>query len=256
MSLLTTEAIVLSGIRLGEADKLITFFTLKQGKLKGVAKGVRRMKSRFGASLEPFTHCKLIVFEKGEEKLARINQCDIFHAFQSLREIWDGIEQASRMVHWVMQMTPEKEANQNIFKLLLQGLTFLETGQDRVLSTLLFIGQLVSDSGYQPHWDRCLKCRQGFKPGTRAAVFFSSASGGTLCASCAKKDPAAIEISQGTRAFLHTAQKMDYSRAHRLKPSLSMKQEIETVFAAYLSHITEKPPQKLGPKPLPSLQST
>ncbi len=146
MSLFSTPAIVLGGIRLGEADKLVTFFTLTRGKLKGVAKGARRMKSRFGATLEPFTHCKLVIFDKGTEKLARIEQCDILHSFQSLREDWGGIERSSRMVDLVAQMTPDGQANTETFDLLLQGLFFLEEKKDPPLSVMLFISRLIACS--------------------------------------------------------------------------------------------------------------
>ncbi|MFQ5780403.1 MAG: DNA repair protein RecO, partial [Nitrospiria bacterium] len=121
MSLLSTRAIVLGSIKLGEADKLVTFFTTERGKLKGVAKGARRMKSRFGASLEPFTHCDLVVFEKGGEKLARINQSDILHSYQRLREDWRGIHSALLMTHLVQRMTPEGQPSRPIYRLLLDG---------------------------------------------------------------------------------------------------------------------------------------
>ncbi len=255
MALLTTEAIVLGSIRLGEADKLVTFFTAEKGKIAGVANGARRMKSRFGASLEAFTHCKLIVFEKGGDKLARVNQCDILQSFQALREDWTGIESALRMVDWVKQMTPERQADPDIFKLLLQGLDRLETGEDRPLSTMLFINRLIACCGYQPQWDPCLKCKKAFKAGLRLGVHFSCKAGGAICGHCDTGNPALIAISQGTRAFLHASQKMDFLRAHRLKPSAQMKKEIESVLIAYVSHLTGKAPQQFGSTSFPTPQS-
>jgi len=246
MALLTTEAIVLGGIRLGEADKLVTFFSLHKGKVKGVAKSARRMKSRFGASLEPFTHCNLILFEKGGDKLGRINQVDIIRSFQSLREDWDGIELASRMVSLVSQITPDLEENAEIFKLLLQGLGLLEVGKDRSLTSLLFINRLIAYSGYQPHWDHCLKCRQAFKAGTNTPIYFSSGAGGTVCSKCARGIHPLLSISHSTRAFLSASQKMDYVRSHCLKPSSLMKQEIAALFKDYLPVITGKPTQNFS----------
>lgn len=235
MSLLTTPAIVLGSIKLGEADKLVTFFTAKKGKLKGVAKGARRVKSRFGAALEPFTHCNLVVFEKPGDKLARVNQSDIVHSFQKLRENWGEIHLASHMAHLVQRMTPEGEQNLLVYRLLLEGLTFLERGADPELSTLLFVVRLVSFSGYQPRWDRCLKCHRPM--GER--VFFSPAEGGTVCTQCAHGPLATI--SQGTLAFLRASQKMDYTVAHRLKPSPAMRSEIQTIFGQHMTYITGTP---------------
>lgn len=235
MSLLTTPAIVLGSIKLGEADKLVTFFTAKKGKLKGVAKGARRVKGRFGASLEPFTHCNLVVFEKPGDKLARVNQADIVHSFQKLREHWGEIHLASHMAHLVQQMTPEGEPNLSVYRLLLEGLTFLERGADPELSTLLFVVRLVSFAGYQPRWDRCLKCHRPM--GER--IYFSPADGGTVCTRCAE-GPLSI-ISQGTLAFLRASQKMDYTVAHRLKPSPAMRSEIQTIFGQHMTYITGTP---------------
>ncbi len=235
MSLLTTPAIVLGSIKLGEADKLVTFFTVKKGKLKGVAKGARRVKSRFGASLEPFTHCNLVVFEKPGDKLARVNQSDIVHSFQKLRENWGEIHLASHMAHLVQRMTPEGEQNLLVYRLLLEGLTFLERGADPELSTLLFVVRLVSFSGYQPRWDRCLKCHRPM--GER--IYFSPADGGIVCTQCAHGPLATI--SQGTLAFLRASQKMDYTVAHRLKPSPAMRSEIRTIFGQHMTYITGIP---------------
>lgn len=253
MSLLSTPAIVLGSMRLGEADKLITFFTVKRGKLKGVAQGARRMKSRFGASLEPFTHCTLIIFEKGGEKLARINQTDILHSFQPLREDWSSIESASRMADLTMHMTPDSEPNPEIFNLLLQGLTFLEGKKDPVLTLILFINRLIMHSGYQCRWDTCLKCQHLFKAGVRQTLYFSPSAGGTLCAACAKNTTTLTPLSQSTRAFLSATQKMDYIQSHRFRPSSDMLKECETLFRQYLAHITGKPIQRFSPQPTSAL---
>ncbi len=255
MSLLSTPAIVLGGIRLGEADRLVTFFTANHGKLKGVAKGARRMKNRFGASLEPFTHCKLILFEKGGDKLGRINQCDIAHSFQSLREDWNSIERASRMVDLITQLTPDGEVNQDIFALLLQGLSLLEEKKDPALSMMLFINRLIIYCGYQPRWDACMKCHLVFKGGTETALYFSPSAGGTFCAQCRNHSGALIPMSQATRAFLDALQKMDYVKSHRLRPSLAMQKECAVIFKNTLSYITGKSTQRFAKTPAPPLES-
>ncbi len=255
MALLSTTAIVLGGIRLGEADRLITFFTHHKGILKGVAKGARRMKSRFGASLEPFTHCTLIVFEKPGDKLARINQCDIIRPFQPLREDWNSIERASRMVDLVSQMAPEGEPNTDIFHLLLQGLEYLEEKKDPALSIMLFINRLIMYSGYQPHWESCQNCRQIFKSGNRQTLYFSASAGGALCAHCGSSAVTLIPMSHGTRAFLSASQKMDYAKAHRLRPSLDIQKQCEAIFKNTLAYITGKSEQRFTRKTVSAFQT-
>ncbi len=236
MPLLSTPAIVLASMKLGEADKLVTFFTEKKGRLKGVAQGARRMKSRFGAALEPFSHINLILFEKGGEKLSRVNQTDIIHSFQPLRENLETIRRASHMVHLIQKITPEEEPNRSMYQLLHEGLTFLERGLNPPLSSLLFTMKLIYYSGYQPRWDHCLKCKGLF---SQERTYFSAADGGTLCAKCA--DGSSLSISAGTLAFLKATQQINYKIAHRFKPTLTIYQEIETLFRNHLAHTTGIP---------------
>jgi len=238
MPLLTTPAIVLASMKLGEADRLVTFFTEKKGKMKGVAQGARRMKSRFGAALEPFSHINLILFEKGGDRLHRVNQADITQSFQKLREAWDTIKRGSHMVHLVGKMTPDEEPNPAIYRLLCDGLSFMERGLNLPLSSLLFVIKLVHHSGYQPHWDSCLKCKA---PTLQQQVYFSPPDGGTFCARCSHGRSHLISVSAGTLAFLRAMQRMDQQTVHRLKPTPFIQREIEALFGEHLAYISGRP---------------
>jgi len=94
MPLHKTEAVVIHTIKLGEADKIVTLFTKELGKIKAVAKGARRIKSRFGSSFEPFTQINTTLFEKGNYNLLRIRQADIIQSYFHIREDFEkkGIE--------------------------------------------------------------------------------------------------------------------------------------------------------------------
>ena len=67
-----SDSIILKTYPLGEADRIVAFFSRDHGKLRGVANGARRMKNRFGASLEPLAHSRLMFFEKENRDLVRI----------------------------------------------------------------------------------------------------------------------------------------------------------------------------------------
>src|SRR3990172_1838230 len=107
MSLIKPPAIVLGSRNLGEADKLVTFFTPRHGKITGTAGGARRVRSRFGSSLEPFTHCQVILFQKTRDALYRIQQADILQSFQELREDLERIFWASSATSLTAAMVPE-----------------------------------------------------------------------------------------------------------------------------------------------------
>src|SRR3989304_581303 len=86
MPLYLTEAVVLSSMDFGESDKIVTFYTISFGKLKGIAKGAKRSKKRFGINLEPFSLVTLHFFEKKEDSLVRVSACDLINPFQAIRD--------------------------------------------------------------------------------------------------------------------------------------------------------------------------
>src|SRR5256712_7967381 len=99
MPLLKTPAIVLKSRKWGDADRIVTFFTLKHGKVRGVARGARRMKSRFGGTLEPFVYCDLVLYEKPGDSLYRVSQTDVREAFHPLRSSLETIAGAARLAN-------------------------------------------------------------------------------------------------------------------------------------------------------------
>ncbi len=239
MGLFDTEAITLRKLRLGEADLLITFFTLRRGLLKGVARGARRPRSRFGASLEPLTYSHIVGFEKRPTVLPRINQSEILNPFLQIREDLERIQAASRMVQLIMALVPEGEPNPKMFDLLLTGLTQLNQGRDRDWLSRIFEIRCLSLSGYQARLDRCLSCRESFDHGP---VFFSPKNGGTVCEKCARsaRDPLQI-ISAGTLMMMRLMARMDWAGLFRLKASPRMKKEMQDATEAHIAFILGRP---------------
>jgi len=239
MSLFETESIVLRTLRLGEADKLVTLLTLKKGKVKAVASGARRPRSRFGAALEPFTHCNVILFEKKPTVLMRLNQADSIRPFMMIRENLERIVAASRMVRLVTAILPDGEANPKIFSLLVAGLGEVERSGHLEWLVRVFELRCLKHAGYQALMDHCLICHRGLdeKP-----VYFSPKNGGTLCASCARttRDPLEI-ISAGTVGLLRLAGRMNWAGLFRLKATPKMLQEVKSVMDAHLTFILGKP---------------
>src|SRR5262245_63569359 len=101
MPVIKTAAITLKSRKWGDADRIVTFYTKKMGKIRGVARGARRMKSRLGASLEPLTICHLNLFEKSGDSLYRVSQVDLVEPFIRFREDLTLMTAAARMVNVV-----------------------------------------------------------------------------------------------------------------------------------------------------------
>ncbi|MEK6683322.1 MAG: DNA repair protein RecO [Nitrospirota bacterium] len=239
MSLFETEAIVLRTMRLGEADKLVTLLTVKRGKVKAVAKGARRPRSRFGAALEPFTHCNAILFEKKPTVLMRMNEADILHPFLKIRDDLERIGTASRMAQIVSALLPEGEANPKIFSLLRAGLSEVERSAHLEWLVRVFEIRCLKHTGYQARLDRCLNCHGEIdsKP-----VYFSPKAGGTLCSSCARTFSDPLEpVSPGTIAMMRFAARMNWAGLFRLKATPKMLQEVKNVMDVHLTFILGRP---------------
>lgn len=239
MGLLKTPAIVLGSRNLGEADRLVTFFTQAHGKIVATAKGARRIRSRFGGSLEPFTYSQLILFRKSRDALARVQQTDILQSFRELREELDLIRRASHVASLTSAMAPFGEANTALFELVLGTFSALPR-QDRDLVIRLFEIRLIQYSGYQPRFEseECLRCRDRLA-GPR--LYFSPASGGIVCRRCGVQENSVTHpITVGAAAFFRQAFKMSPRLAGRLRAAPAMKEEIRYLLESYFDHLLDR----------------
>ena len=118
MNVVTTEAIVLRSYNLAEADRIVVCFTRDVGLIRGVAKGARRMKSRFGAALEPFTIVKLEFREKENRDLVTINGAEILKSNFAMAANIDCSEALGYMAELVSEFAPPHEANEKLFRMV------------------------------------------------------------------------------------------------------------------------------------------
>ena len=237
MSLITTQAVVLRSQGLGDADKLVTLFTINRGKVRAVAKGARRSHARFGASLEPFMYCNMVLFERRSGNLLRINQTEILHPFMGLRQDLGMIFAAARMVCLVSALMPDAEANPKILSLLLKGLSNIEKGKsDTELVTRFFEIHLLKYAGYLPKIDRCLKCDKRIDADP---VFFSPTAGGTVCGLCYPSGHGSADrVSRGTLAFFAQNVRMGWDKLDRIKPTQAIRDELRNLLNASICHVT------------------
>jgi DNA repair protein RecO (recombination protein O) len=239
MSLLKTAAIVLKSRKWGEADRIVTFYTLRFGKLRGVARGARRLRNRFGSALEPFVHGELNLFEKRGDSLYRITGADIRDSFAGLRDDLPRMSAAARMTNFVAAVTGEGDAHPSIFRTLLNGLHVLQSGHDPALTALLFQLRLLGDTGFRPQTDHCAACGDG--RGQAASRHFSAFAGGLVCQSCARRDrDRCLPLSAGSLAFLQQALRWAPAAVTRLKATGQIRDELEAAVESYVMVVTGK----------------
>ena len=118
MRLVTTDAIVLRSYNLAESDRIVLCLTRTAGLIRGVAKGARRMKSRFGAALEPFTLVKLAFYEKENRELVTISTAEILKSRFDLAAEIDGADVLAYIGELVSEFAPPHEANEKMFRMV------------------------------------------------------------------------------------------------------------------------------------------
>jgi DNA repair protein RecO (recombination protein O) len=249
MALTRTEAIILGSIRLGEANRLVTFLTPARGRLTGMAYNVRRPNRRFGGALEPFTQCELVVAERRPHHHIDLRQASIINCFPALRTDLVRIEAAGRLVTLCRAFLPEAAPHPVAFALLADALSALTRGEEAWLTLRLFEVQLLRDVGYEPRLDRCVRCQREWRPELAGAPLFSPQTGGLLCRRCAaadRRDAAAAEppfpVSSSVVVFLRQAAQLGLEKGRRLDPPATLSREIELVLRRYIRLLLDRQP--------------
>ena len=196
MALYRDEAIVLRTYKLGESDRIVVLLTAGRGKVRAVAKGVRRTASRLGGRLEPAGHVALLLHEGRE--LDVVTQAEAIEAFGELRGDLGRLRDALALLEAVDQVAREGEADPRLYAMLLGGLRTLST-HPAPLVVAGFYWKLMALEGVAPGVEGCVRCGS---PATEAdLVALDPVEGGALCRACVptgggrrSASPAAIAI--------------------------------------------------------------
>ena len=171
---------MLRSIRFGEADRVLHLYTEERGRLGAMAKGVRRVRSRFGGRLEPFFRVGLVLHE-GRGELCTVTSAETVHAHPSLRERGQALERAAQACDAVLRLFHEQAPNRPAYNLLCHALGLLDS-EPAVASraqALAFRLKLLLAAGFAPELSACASC------GDREHLAgFSGAAGGVVCAGC------------------------------------------------------------------------
>lgn len=180
------EAVVLRTMRLGEADRIVTFLGRASGKIRAVAKGIRKTKSRFGGRLEPFAHLSLVLW-KSRTSLDIVTQAEALEPFRAIREDLDRFALGEVMLEAVDRVVQERERSLRIFTLLVDSLHGLASASSPLV-VAGFLLRLCGLAGFGASLNKCAECGG-------PAVFFSPAQGGGVCGNCRLLD--AEEVGTG-----------------------------------------------------------
>lgn len=229
-----TEAIVLRHFAIGEADYLLTLYTPNRGKLRAVAKGARRVKSKLGGHLEPLMSTSLLI-TRGQN-LDTVNQAEALEVFRSVREDLNKLSQALYMVELVDTITLEEQPNYPIYRLLLDALRAL--AGDAPPSLLPFFQlRLLGHTGFMPELYQCVECGSTLVPGLHS---FMPGRGGTLCNSCHPPKVSVLPLSLNSLKVLRFLQREEYISIERLRLEPETLVEVERLLEAMLQYVLDR----------------
>src|SRR4030095_10297961 len=163
MPLVETEALVLRTYNLAEADKIVVCLSRAAGLIRGVAKGCRKLKNKFGAALEPFTLVNLNYYQKENQELVSLRQAEILKSSFNLSSDPETLSGLAYMGDLVVEFSPPYQANENLFRMVkacLEAVT--ENPEDLPLIIRYFEVWLLRLEGFLPDFKRCADCHRAF----------------------------------------------------------------------------------------------
>ncbi|BCB96713.1 DNA repair protein RecO [Dissulfurispira thermophila] len=233
-----TEGIVLKSFPFGEADLIVTYLTRDYGLLSVFAKSPRKIKSRFGSSLEPLTYSKISFLGKEDANLPRLTQSDIIKAFHVLRDELKCFLSISEMLEMSIRFLPEKEPNFKAFKLLLNTLMRLESDCSNKLYYLYYKIRFLEITGYLPKFDACGRCGAN---GNGNRHFYVS-HGSIMCKRCIDNREDSIIMTEGILKFYKSLLKWSLSNINRIRAPEYFISEVNNIINSHIAYIAG--PQK------------
>jgi DNA repair protein RecO (recombination protein O) len=210
MPLHESEAIVLRSYPLAEADRLVSFLSREMGRVRGVAAGARKPKSRFGATLERLSHVRIWYYERETRELVRINQCEIIESFLDAFGDYASSVVLALFSEVTEAVLPDREAADANFRLLLLVAQEVKRTGKPEIPLAYFALWTVKLGGWLPAFGSCARCGGVFKAGE--PEFFSLGDQGMVCNKCRRGGSRPMSA-----AALGAAKKMLSERLDRIE---------------------------------------
>jgi DNA repair protein RecO (recombination protein O) len=161
MGLVETEGLILKTYSLAEADKIVVLLTQNEGLVRGVAKGAKRLKSRFGGGLEPFSVINISYFQKEERELVSIGRIELVKSFFEAAGEPKFLQKFAYLAELLLEFAPPHDPNERLYRM---AKVCLETAAANPESLdgigLYFELWILKLGGYLPDWGRCENCRR------------------------------------------------------------------------------------------------
>jgi len=224
----------------GEADLIVTYLTSDYGLVKVFAKSPRKVKSRFGSSLEPLTHARISFMGKEDANLPRLTQSDIITPFYALRDDYASFLCLCEILELMIHFVPERDPDSGMFSLLHWLLTVIKPGGDNAIYFLYCKVSFLGLAGFLPKLDECGRCSRKSTDGAAGSRFYLS-HGALICDSCKGQAAPDITLSQSALRFYLSFVRWNFANISRVKAPAPLVSEITGLVDAHIKYIMPRP---------------
>lgn len=209
MPLVETESLVLKSYSLSEADRIVVFFTRDHGVVRGVAKGAKRLQSKFGSTLEPFSTVNLEYFLKEDRDLASIQRVDLLRSSFDIASDPGFLQTFSYIADLLTSFVPPHDPNEKLYRMVKACLMAADPEPDKLAAIRLYFEYwLLRLGGYLPDWGTCSICSRGLAGSETADV---QADFQLICSNCRRSRSNTV-IGKPEWEIISAVQKLDPER--------------------------------------------
>jgi len=218
MPVISTPAILLRRIDYGDFDVIITFFTLKSGKLTLIAKSAKKSTKRFAGILELFSILELVASTGRGKGLPVLQEAVLKEPFSGIRADFKKTAYASYWAELIYNWLEDDYKQDALYALFEHVLSELDRGQTTEAAlNILFQMRFLNLSGHRPHLTACSLCHKELEKIQQTKIILDLQGGGILCGNCSSRSVSRIFLSRGTIKQLLWVESGDLAKATRMK---------------------------------------
>lgn len=238
MALIETESLILRSYNLADADKIVVFLTQTEGLVRGVAKGAKRLKSRFGGTLEPFSIVNITFFQKEQRELVAIREIELEKSFFKDASNIKFLQKFAYLADLLIEFAPPHDPNDRLYKMSKVCLETASSNPENLEAIVLYFELwILRLGGYLPSWDLCGGCKKEFNVDTSANLQLDFH---IFCNNCQNKHQKFL-ITSTQRKIFNLAQKVSPQRFIDItKDSLNDLKEVSEVLKRIISNVLGK----------------
>ncbi|MCA8999957.1 MAG: DNA repair protein RecO [Planctomycetaceae bacterium] len=243
MSTDKTDAVVIRLVDFSESSKVVTLFTREFGKVSGLAKGAKRLKSAFELSIDLLSECRVVLLRKSGSTLDLVTESKLIHRFQPLTGSLSHLYAGYYVAELLNALTEEDDPHIELYKFAVHTLKELESTESIFIPVTRFELALLREMGQLPDFDTCTICHSELHLGDGARFWVSQS--GLICSQCGRSEYDSTEIHSGTLALLRKLLGEDDHLVSRLVINERQKKELRRLVTSAVTYVLGKRPKTL-----------